>query len=66
MEGLAVKLQSTSLDIIQDFRLVEEVKVMYKDLSETAGRDFPKIYDHSVRVLRRQKYNRLNLARQGG
>ena len=49
LEGITVKLQSTSLDIIQAFHLVEEVKVVYKDLREIADRDFSKIYDHSLR-----------------
>ena len=49
LEGITVILQSTSLDIIKGFHLVEEVKVLYNDLRETADGNFFKIYDQAVR-----------------
>ena len=50
MAGITVKLQSTSIDIIQAFNMVEEVKNVYKNLWETIATDFAKIYDHAVKM----------------
>ena len=41
LEGITIKLPSTSLDIIQAFHLVEEVKDVYTSLRETVDSDFP-------------------------
>ena len=50
LEGITLKLQSTSLDIIHAFHLVEEVKCVYKSLRKTIDSDFTKIYDQAVRI----------------
>ena len=50
LEGITVKLQSTSLDIIQAFHLVEEVKGLYKSLREKIESDFARIYKQAVRI----------------
>ena len=50
LEGITIKLQSTSLDIAHAFRLVEEVKDVYQSLRETVANDFTKIYDQAVRM----------------
>ena len=50
LEGITVKLQSTSLEIIQAFHMIKEIKVLYKNLKEVAERDFSKIYDQAVRI----------------
>ena len=42
-QGITLKLQSTSLDIVHDFRLVEEVKDVYQSLRKTVSNDFTKI-----------------------
>ena len=50
LEGITIKLQSTSLDIVHTFRLVEEVKDVYQSLRKTVTNDFTKIYDQAVRM----------------
>ena len=50
LEGITLKLQSTSLDIIHAFHLVEQVKCVYKSLRNTIDSDFTKIYDQAVRI----------------
>ena len=50
LEGITIKLQSTSLDIAHAFRLVEEVKDVYQSLRETVAKYFTKIYDQAVRM----------------
>lgn len=50
LEGITVKLQSTSLDIIHAFHLVEEIKGVYQSLRKTVTDDFTKIYDQAVRM----------------
>ena len=51
LEGITIKLQSTSLDIIHAFRLVEEVNDAYQSLKKTVTNDFTKIYDQAVRMV---------------
>ena len=48
--GITVKLQSTSIDIMQAFNMVEEVKDVYKNLRETIATDFAKIYNQAVKM----------------
>ena len=50
MAGIIVKLQSTSIDIMQAFNMVEEVKDVYKNLQETIAIDFAKIYDQTIKM----------------
>ena len=50
LEGITIKLQSTSLDIVHAFRLVKEVKDVHQSLRETVANDFTKIYDQAVRM----------------
>ena len=50
LTGITVKLQSTSLDIIQAFSMVDEVKSVYKELRETIIDDFNQIYEQAVRM----------------
>ena len=50
LAGITVKLQSTSVDIIEAFNMVEEVKRVYKNLRATVDTDFDKIYHHAVRM----------------
>ncbi len=50
LTGITVKLQSTSIDIIEAFSMVDEVKAVYKELCETIEDDFNQIYEQAVRV----------------
>ena len=50
LQGITVKLQSTSLDIIHAFHLVEEIKGVYHSLRESITNDFTKIYDQAVKM----------------
>lgn len=50
LAGITVKLQSTSLDIIHAFSMVDEVKTIYKEIRKTVDADFEKIYDQAVRM----------------
>ena len=51
LEGITVKLQSTSLDIIETSGLVVEVKGVYKRPRETVDSDFAMIYNRAVRIF---------------
>ncbi|KAL6484471.1 hypothetical protein MHYP_G00065160 [Metynnis hypsauchen] len=50
LTGITVKLQSTSLDIIEAFSMVDEVKSVYKELRENIIDDFNQIYEQAVRM----------------
>ncbi|KAL7841276.1 hypothetical protein SRHO_G00249670 [Serrasalmus rhombeus] len=50
LTGITVKLQSTSLDIIEAFSMVDEVKSVYKELHENIIDDFNQIYEQAVRM----------------
>jgi hypothetical protein len=50
LAGITVKLQSTSIDIVQAFGMVDEVKTVYNELRETIDEDFGKIYEQAVRM----------------
>lgn len=45
-----MKRQSTSIDIIEAFSMVDEVKTVYKELRETIEDDFNQIYEQAVRM----------------
>ena len=50
LAGITVKLQKASIDIIEAYNMVDEVKSVYENLRETAEKDFGQIYDHAVRM----------------
>ena len=50
LAGITVKRQSSSLDIVQAFSMVDEVMAVYKALRETVEEDFGKIYEQAVRM----------------
>lgn len=50
LAGITVKLQSTSIDIIESFSMVDVVKTVYKELRETIEDDFNQIYEQTVRM----------------
>ena len=50
LAGITVKLQSTSLDIVQAYSMVEDVKDVYKSIRETIDADFHTIYEQAVRM----------------
>ena len=50
LTGITIKLQSTSLDIVQAYRMVEDVKDVYKNLRESTEADFTTIYEQAVRM----------------
>ena len=50
LEGTTIKVQSTSLNIVYAFRMVEEVKDVYQSIRKTGAIDFTKIYDPVVRI----------------
>lgn len=50
LEGITVKLQSTSLEIVQAFHMIEDLKKLYRHLRESVEIDFSKIYDQAIRI----------------
>ena len=50
LAGLSVKLQSTTLDILQAFQEVDDIKHFYKRIRENIQDGFIKIYDQSERL----------------
>lgn len=45
-----MKLQRTSVDIVEAFSMVDEVKNIYKELHETIEDDFNQIYEQAIRM----------------
>jgi hypothetical protein len=50
LAGISVKLQSTTLDILQAFQEVDELKNFYKRTRESIQDDFIKIYEQAERL----------------
>ncbi|XP_051528113.1 52 kDa repressor of the inhibitor of the protein kinase-like [Myxocyprinus asiaticus] len=50
LTGITVKLQRTSVDIIETFSMVDEVKNIYKEQRETIEDDFNQIYEQAIRM----------------
>ena len=50
LAGIAIKLQSTSLDTVQAYRMVEDVKDTYKTLRESIETDFSTSYEQAFRM----------------
>ncbi|KAL0162330.1 hypothetical protein M9458_041726 [Cirrhinus mrigala] len=50
LTGITVKLQRTSVDIVEAFGMVDEVKNIYKELRETIEDDFNQIYEQAIRM----------------
>ncbi|CAM4713081.1 unnamed protein product [Leuciscus chuanchicus] len=50
LTGITVKLQKTSVDIVEAFSMVDEVKNIYKELRETIEDDFNQIYKQAIRM----------------
>lgn len=50
LAGISVKLQSSTLDILQAFQEVDEIKHFYKKIRETIQEDFIKIYKQAERM----------------
>jgi hypothetical protein len=53
LEGITVKLQSSSLDIIEAFDAIDEIKALYKDLREKIDEStgpFQAVYNQAIRM----------------
>ena len=50
LAGMTVKLQSTTLDIVRAYQMVEDIKAVYSSLRENIAVHFTKIYDQAVRM----------------
>ena len=50
LEGITVKLQSSSLDFIEAHDMIKEVKGVYAELRSTIDLHFHKFYEHAVRM----------------
>ena len=50
LSGITVKLQSTTLDIIEAFQQIEEIKQCYKEIRKDVDAHFHKIYLQAVRM----------------
>jgi hypothetical protein len=50
LQGITIKLQGASLDILEAFSDVEDVKNVFKSLRKDPEAEFKKIYEHAIRM----------------
>ena len=50
LEGITIKMQSTYLDNVHTFRLVEKVGNVYQSLRKTVTNDFTRFHNQAVRM----------------
>ena len=50
LAGMTLKLQSTTLDIVRAYQMVEDIKAVYSSLRENIAVHFTKIYEQAVRM----------------
>lgn len=50
LSGITIKLQSTTIDIIDAYQQIEEIKAFYSEIRKNIGEEFHKVYEQSERM----------------